>query len=145
MPTTNSAQYDKINVKKLPATPLETQGRLVPISFRHTVGAGAPVITEASGDTVFVCVIPANFEVYDMLIISPSGGFGTATVAVGDAGLATRFSGAGATLTTGRLVLAPGAARFRPTVDTPVFITWGAASPTAAATLVGHFVGVPAT
>jgi hypothetical protein len=144
MPTTNSAQYQKINVSKLPATNLEAQGETVPISFKHVVGAGVnPTIVEASGDTVFLCVIPAGFEVYDMLVMSPDGGFGTATVAIGDAGSATRFSGTAAVLTTGRLVLAPAAARFKPTVDTPVFMTWGAATPTATRTLYGHFNGVP--
>jgi hypothetical protein len=143
MPTTNSAQYDKLVVKKLPATNLEAQGETAPISFKHVVGAGVPVIVEASADTVFLCVIPAGFEVYDMLVMSPDGGFGTATVAIGDAGSATRFSGTAAILTTGRLVLAPAAARFKPTVDTPVFLTWGAAAPTATRTLYGHFNGVP--
>jgi hypothetical protein len=143
MPTTNSAQYDKLITKKLPATVYEAQGHTVPIPFKHTVGAGVPVIVEASADTVFLCVIPANFEVYDMLVMSPDGGFGTATVAIGDAGLATRFSGTAAVLTTGRLQLAPAASRFRATVDTPVFLTWGAAAPTAARTVHGAFIGVP--
>jgi hypothetical protein len=143
MPTTNSAQYDKLYVKRLPASNLEAQGETVPISFKHVAGAGVPVITEASADTVFLCVIPANFEVYDMLVMSPDGGFGTATVAIGDAGSATRFSGTAAVLTTGRLVLAPAASRFKPVVDTPVFLTWGAAAPTAARTLNGYFIGVP--
>lgn len=144
MPTTNSAQYDKLVVKKLPATVFEAQGHTAPIPFKHVVGAGVPVIVEASGDTVFLCVIPANFEIHDMLVMSPDGGFGTATITIGDAGSATRFSGAGAILTTGRLVLAPGASRFKPTVDTPVFATWGTATPTATRTLNGVFLGVPA-
>jgi hypothetical protein len=143
MATTNSAQYDKLVVKKLPATPLEAQGRLVPISFKHVVGAGVPANVEATTDTVFLCVIPAGFEVYDLLVFSPSGGFGAATLSIGFAGQAAFFTTA-ATLTTGRMVLANTAARFRPAVDIPVFLTW-AGTPTNGATLVGHFSGVPST
>lgn len=142
MPTTNSAQYDKINVKKLPATVFEAQGHTVPIPFRHVTGAGVPVIVEAAADTVFLCVLPANFEIYDMLIASPDGGFGAATLTIGDAGNAARFF-ASAVLTTGRGQLVPTAIRYRVPADTPVFLTWGTGAPTAARTLVGFFAGVP--
>jgi len=135
----DSVLYDKLHVKKYLGDARDRAGRMVPIPFEHTVVAG-----EASADTVNLCVLPANCEVvgYDMVTDGLVGA--GITVIVGDSGDTDRFQASTVMVAAeARGVLAFAGARFRPTADTIVLLTYGVAAPTVGRIVRGAFYIVP--
>jgi hypothetical protein len=138
MSVLNSTLYTNVYVTKLIADARDKGGRLVPIPFQHTVGS------DTTSDTVNLCVLPANCEVTDLRVSFDACG-GTCTMALGDAGSATRFMAATSTVSAGKFNgLLTAGNRYRPTADTIVFITWAGSNPTAAAVIKGYFEIIPA-
>src|ERR1700675_4165387 len=95
MAVLNSTLYTNVYVNKYITDARDKGGRPVPIKIKHTVGA------DTTSDTVQVCVIPANCEVIDFWVAFDACG-GSCTMAVGDAGSATRFMAATSTVAAGK-------------------------------------------
>jgi hypothetical protein len=139
MPSRDSALYTKLYVNKYLGDAREAQGRVVPIMFEHAVVAGGELI----GDTVNLCVLPANCEVIDLQVIT-DGLVASATVTIGDSGAAARYM-ASTSMATAELrgFLAAAGMRYRPSADTIVFATYAGGNPGAGKVLKGRFLIVP--
>lgn len=131
MANVSSAQYTSIYVNKYLAGSRQLGGKTYNLPFSHVVG------TEASGDTVNLAVIPANAMVINLIVSNDALGAST-TLAIGDAGSATRFLAATAVTAAGKNngLLSAGQ-NYIPTVDTILLATWGGATPTAAGVIKG--------
>lgn len=137
MAVLNSTLYSNVYVTKLLADARDRGGREVPIPFQHTVGA------DTTADTVNLCVLPANCEVRDLTVSFDACG-GTCTMALGDAGSASRYMAATSTVSAGKFNgLLTAGNRYRPAADAIVFITWAGSNPTAAAVIKGYFTIIP--
>lgn len=137
MANLNSAQYLSIHVNNYLADARDRGGRAVPIPFDHVVGA------DVNGDTVNLAVIPARCKVVGLDVANSALGAST-TLALGDAGSATRFLAATAVTSAGKnsgLLVA--GQNYEPTADTILLATWGGANPTAAGTISGVLWVVP--
>jgi hypothetical protein len=137
MAVLNSTLYTNVYVNKYLADARDKGGRRVDIPFQHTVGS------DTTSDTVQLCVIPEGHEVVSLDVTFDACG-GTCTMALGDAGSATRYMAATSTVSAGKFNgLLTAGMRFRPTADTIVFITWAGSNPTAAAVIKGTIGTVP--
>lgn len=137
MAVLNSTLYTNVYVNKYITSAMDRGGRLVPLKIKHTVGS------DTTSDTVNVAVIPANCEVVDFRVAFDACG-GSCTMAVGDAGSATRLMAATSVVSAGKFsgLLSAGQG-YRPTADTIVFLTWAGSNPTAAAVINGIIEIVP--
>lgn len=138
MANLNSAQYLSVHVNKYLADARDVAGRAMPIPFDHVVGS------DANGDTVNLCVLPARCKVVGLDVANSALGAST-TLAIGDAGSATRFLAATAVTSAGKnsgLLVA--GQNYEPAADTIVLATWGGATPTAAGTISGVIWVMPA-
>lgn len=131
MATFNSASYLALEVNKGLADPRDEGGREYLLPFQHTVG------TEASGDIVNLRAIPKGCQVVGLDVSNDALGAAT-TMSLGDTQSATRYLAATAVTTAGKNSgLLTAGQNFRPTVDTIFILTWGGATPTAAAVVKG--------
>jgi hypothetical protein len=131
MAVLNSTLYTNVYVNKYIADARDKGGSRVDVPFTHTV------VSDTTSDTVQLCVIPSGWEVVSLDVSFDACG-GSCTMALGDAGSATRFMAATSTVAAGKFNgLLTAGMRFRPTADTIVFITWAGSNPTAAAVVKG--------
>lgn len=138
MANANSVQYANIYVNKYITDARDLRGRAVPLPFDHTVAS------DANGDTINLCVIPAYSKVVGLDVANEALGAST-TLALGDAGSATRYLVATAVISAGKnngLLFA--GQNYEPTSDTIVLATWGGATPTNGAKISGIIWVIPA-
>lgn len=138
MPNRNSTQYLNVHVNKYIADARDVRGRAVPLPFDDTVAS------DANGDTVNLTVIPANCKVVGLDVANEALGTST-TLALGDAGSATRYLAATAVTSAGKNTgLLVAGQNYEPTADTILLATWGGATPTNGAKISGVVWVIPA-
>jgi hypothetical protein len=137
MAVLKSTTYTNVYVNKYVTSAMDRGGRVVPLVATHTVGS------DTTSDTVQLFVIPANCEVISLDVSFDACG-GSCTMALGDAGSATRYMAATSTVSAGKFNgLLTAGMRYRPTSDTIVFITWAGSNPTTAAVIKVSMMVVP--
>jgi len=150
MTTTNSTQYANIHVNAPQiADPRDEGGRLVPLTFTHTVASGETGGASAgASDEVRLTVVPANSEVLYLFESHEAMGATTTagvTLTIGDAGDPDRYlsnADMDAAGNNAGIILFAGL-RSRQTSDTIVLAEWGTANPVVGQTFKGFFLTVP--
>jgi len=155
MAVRNSTQYADINVNAPQiATARQEGGRVVPVTFTHTVVSGE--LGGASvgvSDEVRLCVLPANCRVvgFEMVHdgVGASAGAG-ATIEIGDSADVNRFYISGANpegvdedVAGGFGQLPFAGMNFEPTADTIVLLQWGIDNPVVGQVVKGVFWIIP--
>jgi hypothetical protein len=131
MATFNSASYLALELGGQLADPRDEGGKEYLLPFQHTVGV------EASGDVVNLRRLPKGCQVIGLDVSNDALGAST-TMSLGDTQSATRYLAATAVTTAGKNSgLLSAGQNFRPAVDTIFTLTWGGATPTAAAVVKG--------
>lgn len=138
MANKDSTQYAALYTNKYLADARDLRGRPMFLPFDHTVAS------DANGDTVNLCVIPAYTKVVDIAVANEALGAST-TLSIGDAGSATRYLAATAVTSAGKNSgLLNAGQNYEPTSDTIVIATWGGATPTNGAKISGYIVVIAA-
>ena len=156
--TRDSTRYKKLYTDKLVYKATEQFGRVVPITFEHTVVSGETGGASAGvQDLVNLCVIPANWMVLSLRLVSEalwaSAGV-NGTLQIGDSGDDDRYMTAtelytgtpgGPIATEGmkRGGLADTGQNYIPTSDTIVTAKYKVANPTVGKKFKGYFLCVP--
>ena len=150
MATTNSTQYASIHVNAPKVgDPRQDGGRVVPITFIHTVASGETGGASAgASDEVRLCVVPAHasvlycFETHEAMGATTTAGV---TMTIGDADDPNRYvdqADADAAGNNAGIILFAGL-QFIPTADSIVLLEWGTANPVVGQVVKGLFLIVP--
>ena len=156
----NSTLYNKLHVNKyLNTDARDRDGRIVPITFAHTVVSGETGGASAGvRDTVNLCVLPANcivlalmFAANDLWVSAAVNG----TIQIGDSGDDDRYmigtecyTAAGSPIATQLVqvnVLAFAGQNYKPTADTIVLAEYRVANPVVGKIFRGTFLVAPTT
>ncbi len=152
----NSALYSSVYLNKYLSDARDRGGRVVPITFSHTVVSGETGGASAGvRDTVNLCVLPANCLVLDLIFKANAlwASAGTnGTIQLGDSGdddrymVATELYSAESPLPTEgtvRFGLAFAGQLYKPTADTIVLAEYRVANPVVGKIFKGAFLVVP--
>jgi hypothetical protein len=137
MATRDSVQYAKVVTNKYLGAAWDAGGRSVPLMFEYTVVAG-----EVAGDLVNLVQLPANCMVVELDAAREA--MASTAVIIGDAGDTDRYMANQSWAAAGAVNSLPFSGQnYKPTADTPVFLTWVTTNPTVGARFSGVIWVVP--